>query len=561
MEDIIINIDSRYRDTTIYSNPSKFRMNFNTTYKNIISLKITSIEINNTISYIDEKKNNNFITLYFPNKLNDDTGYKLPLPTGLYQLITSVTNTLNIYIENDINSSEKLMSLSPEKYFYIFYLNDDIDISFDFPNSLKIYQGWTSVYGLVLQITNHITQQYNYYKSLFTSDPINYSSPSLLNKKSEYYTTFTNLKNEPIYYSSFSNLYNGVFNVNDINLPVYDLRYPNYIRTDKIDGFTFFDNTLDSASNLDSNLINLKTNIYTSYISAYIYGLDNYENYNVTKNGSGILDIVCTINSSRFNYFNPNLNTASNTLRNNLNAYKYFLTNQKYSSTRINKNELLQIYNIKVEIDSLRTKIQIKNEFSLYTFNSHYFDGSKYISSSLTRFLTDINSLQQIIPDFEIDFNTFPDSVNSYVNNQFDIKKLNYETVGYYLGYRKNFYTSSSYNTDKLVEAEKFYNNAGEEYIFIRINDYGYIDFFGQKLFAKVLMMPALGNPYLEDNIISKEYRFPQPINISKFDIEILDYLGNIVDFNGSDYSFTIEMKQVLHSDLKRYFDNKLLTN
>lgn len=56
MEEIIINIDSKYRDNELYPYESKFKINFDKTYKNIISAKLSSIEINNHIDLINSKK-------------------------------------------------------------------------------------------------------------------------------------------------------------------------------------------------------------------------------------------------------------------------------------------------------------------------------------------------------------------------------------------------------------------------------------------------------------------------------------------------------------------------
>jgi hypothetical protein len=517
MEEIIINIDSRYRDTTLYNNPSKFKINFTTPYKNIVSIKVTSVEINNSISYIDSSKNNNFFTVHFPNKLNDDIGCKFELPRGLYQVITSITDTLNILFENIINSSDKLVNVSPERYFYIFYLNNNITIQFDFDDQLIISEGWSSVYGIYNQIKKYITTKYDEYHNYCDNNP--------------------SIVKQPLYY--------GQFSIDNIILNVFDVRYTNNIRTDTILGSTFI-------NDLEENLVDLKTLIYSSYVSTYNPLLNDINNFSASTDGTGILDNIC--NYFKTQYPLDNYNIISN---DNLDNYKYFLTNVPFD----NKNELIQIYNMQVEIDSLRTIIEIKNDFTTYQYNCYYKNGGSITKGKITDFIINKHSLVKYIPDFEIDFNTFSTLQNSYSNGDFDIKRLNYETLGYYIGYRKSFYTSQPYNSDKVVEAEKFFNNAGEEYIFLKLNDWGYIDFFSQKLFAKFIMMPSLGNPYLEDNIICKEYKFIQPINISKLNIEMMDYLGNLVDFNGSDYSFTIEMKQIIHSDLKIYYDNKLLTN
>jgi hypothetical protein len=74
MEEILINIDSKYRDVVKYPNECKFRINFEKTYKNIVSLRMTSLEVNNSINYISTQKNNNYIKIHLPNKRNDPHG-------------------------------------------------------------------------------------------------------------------------------------------------------------------------------------------------------------------------------------------------------------------------------------------------------------------------------------------------------------------------------------------------------------------------------------------------------------------------------------------------------
>jgi hypothetical protein len=76
MEDTLISIDSKYRDFSTYSNESKFTFTPEKIYKNIVSVKMVSLELTNTINYISSLKKNNYLTLYLPNKLNDPNGFK-----------------------------------------------------------------------------------------------------------------------------------------------------------------------------------------------------------------------------------------------------------------------------------------------------------------------------------------------------------------------------------------------------------------------------------------------------------------------------------------------------
>jgi hypothetical protein len=167
------------------------------------------------------------------------------------------------------------------------------------------------------------------------------------------------------------------------------------------------------------------------------------------------------------------------------------------------------------------------------------------------------SNLYRDIPEFEINFDTNSPEP-SYSGDVFDIKKLKYPNLGYYLGYRKLNYISTIEDTERVIRPEKIFNTLGDNYIFIRINDWGSLDFFGSKIFGKVLLTSGMGNPKL-DEYVSKEYKFKQPINIQKLDVELVDYLGNTVDMNGFEFSFTLELKQILNSNLKTDLENNFI--
>ena len=52
-------------------------------------------------------------------------------------------------------------------------------------------------------------------------------------------------------------------------------------------------------------------------------------------------------------------------------------------------------------------------------------------------------------------------------------------------------------------------------------------------------------------DFINKEFRFRQPTNIQRLNIELIDYLGNTIDLNGFDWSFTLELKELLNTESK----------
>lgn len=98
-----------------------------------------------------------------------------------------------------------------------------------------------------------------------------------------------------------------------------------------------------------------------------------------------------------------------------------------------------------------------------------------------------------------------------------------------------------------------------DDYIFLKINDWGNINFNNNNnnIFAKIIIL----NNYTQKNIdfINSEYKFKQPVNINKLDIELLDYLGNNITIT-QNYSFTIELISIFNSELKNDLETNFLT-
>jgi hypothetical protein len=495
MEDILVNIDSKYRDTSIYPNESKFRLNFDVPYKNIISAKMVSIELNNSINYIDSSKNNNFVKIHFPNKKNDPNGVLVELPRGLYPSVQPIQTIINVLFNSLVNTQQKFEKIDPEKYFYIFYLNSNVTISIDWDpdtSNLVLNSGWYSIYGLVKQIQDHIRDT-----------------------------------------SVIKNKVN--FTINSFQLPIFDRRFrsstnPDYTRIDSIGSSIF------NTNNLTNNLNNLKNYIYGIYITDII-------TFITSGTGTGILD----------------------SLVNNLYVYpsgyllegSYINSSSKYHILSISATDstvAFQLYNLRMNVDLTEMHVSFKNDFtdtSVVTIYYYYIDSGIQTWSNVTNTLKKLyDSNQDIskdIPDFEMTFN---DPSRVVHNGVFDIKKLDYPSLGFYLGYRSIINSPVIIQTDKIIFAEKFFSLSGNNYIFIKINDWGHIDFYGDKTFAKILLTSKLGNIRIDD-YICKEYKFRQPVDIRRIDIELFDYLGNSIDLNGCDFSFTLEFKQIINSDLK----------
>ena len=582
----MLNVDSRYRDILFYPNECKFRYNLEKMYKNIISARMISIEVNNSATYLDDVKQNNFITVHLPDKINDPDGTKIELDEGLYQIVGVIQNMFNGLFQElfNFNSSLKITTIDgksyAEKYFYFFYLNYDTELTFDFNDSLNypgtlatkltLKKGWYSVYGLVLQIQNYVTTKYNERREFKIANPSD---------------------------SSVIGLDSGNFSLSEFKLAIFDRRFRH---ENKIYDCIRYDTVLifnGILNNLTTNLNSLKEHIYKTYINdttKFILQTTNTTDGKILdKLNTGYYVMTQAPNSTNYT-ITPGDNLTSNSI--------YHLNIAYGSDTPTNPtNQSTQIYNLIMNVDLTALKVSFSNYFTKTTsatnasesFAFYYYytpiPGSNSIEQTWNKtsgteiinlfdklfadkdfayqqgFVTEqekddpsfFYTAEKDIANFEIDFSTYP-IVNPVTNGLVDIKKMVYPPVGYYLGFRPNItkiinqftFKGNLDNTERIISATKIFDTTGDDYMFLRINDWGYIDFFGKKMFAKVLLTTGLGNPKIDD-YVNKEYRFRQPIDVNKLDIELVDYLGNTIDLSGFDWSFTLELKQIINSSEK----------
>jgi len=595
MEEILLNVDSRYRNNLLYPNESKYKYTFDKKYKNIISARMISIEVYNTISYFNDIKQNNYITVHLPNKLNDPNGTQIILDKGLYQDIAMIKNTFdNLFNQSfNLNSSLKKSIINnkahAEKYFYFLYLNENVELTFDFNNvlfepstlatKLTLNKGWYSIYGIVLQIQDYITTKHNERVIFKNTNPSN---------------------------TSVISLDSGNFILNEFILPIFDRRFRHVnklydcIRFDTIGIFNGLNN------NLTNNLNLLKNYVYTIYIN----DITSFVLQTTYDNLTGkLLDKLNTGNYLMTNA--PDTSSYTILAGNLLESKSIYHLNIAYNSVDPVDpiGASTQIYNLKMETDLSLLKVSFSNDFSdTSTYKFYYYftpvPGSAdpqvqtwnktdsgitinlfnklfndknfaYEQNFITQAQRDdiffVYTSEKDIADFEIDFTTnISNSTSSpehISNGLVDIKQMTYPSLGYYLGFRPDttkttdlflFNITTQTNTKKLITGQKIYDTNGDDYIFLKINNWGYLDFFNEKLFAKILLSSNLGGPKI-DEYVNKEFRFRQPIDINKLDIELVDYLGNTIDLYGFNWSFTIEFKQIINTNDKKTIQREAL--
>lgn len=142
-----------------------------------------------------------------------------------------------------------------------------------------------------------------------------------------------------------------------------------------------------------------------------------------------------------------------------------------------------------------------------------------------------------------------------------------HRSLGYRLGY---IYDDTNYLASNQSESydditglssykwtgDTFLNITKDEYLFVRINDYGviYNSQRDKNLLAKIILYDQ---QFIVDNganFLTKTYKFKQPVNLSKFDIELVNQYGKTVDMNYIDFSMTLEVGQIYDSgDYDKY--------
>ena len=209
----------------------------------------------------------------------------------------------------------------------------------------------------------------------------------------------------------------------------------------------------------------------------------------------------------------------------------------------------------------------------------------KLVSDIVTEIQTKLTAIDAT---FKIDHDPLTNKIRIYRDNglQFGlnftpltIKEPYNNGLGYNLGYEQFLYGTAPYSPSDPVpqalttvanatpppstlyqaECETFPDIFGDSYVYIRINDYDVIEHqnFRQSffpVFAKVLLPFNTKNQLINDidllNVVQRQYNFLQPVNIQRLTITVYDAYGNTIDMKGANFSFTLEIEEVLNPSL-----------
>jgi len=208
----------------------------------------------------------------------------------------------------------------------------------------------------------------------------------------------------------------------------------------------------------------------------------------------------------------------------------FFIFSQERGSNSFKIKDGAGIWNtIKIESNNYSLNdliIELNNSLDLI-----YGPGFFIFSVNTQNFI----SLTRTIPGpFEIDFKN---GLNYY------------PSLGYYLGYRNDSYISNG-----ILKADVLPDVNGENYIFVRINNWGNMQVqptIPINVLAKIIMKGNKGTIIYDNksDFINKTYIFRQPQNVNKMEIELIDAYGNQLINNGLDWSMTLEVGQIYKKD------------
>ncbi len=143
--------------------------------------------------------------------------------------------------------------------------------------------------------------------------------------------------------------------------------------------------------------------------------------------------------------------------------------------------------------------------------------------------------------------------------------------LGYNLGYRQRCYTVSTPATTVplttfSLTAEAVVDVVGDTYMFLALNDLHTVEHrSGEKYFqhlAKIIIREDKNTIIYDDGstLLSNEIIFPSPVDLSTLNVQLLDAYGNVINLNGSHFSFTLEITEVLNTKLYDFYRNYIWT-
>jgi hypothetical protein len=159
-------------------------------------------------------------------------------------------------------------------------------------------------------------------------------------------------------------------------------------------------------------------------------------------------------------------------------------------------------------------------------------------------------------------------SASSGVKFALDFRGSPYDhrTYDWGLGYNLGFSQKAYLTPDTFFTGSAIIDIIGAAYVFFQLDNIEPIQHYTPEknvisAFAKLIMTGDKNSIVYDDgsSFITKEYRFQQPTDFFLIHPRIVDTYGDLVDLNGKNYSFTLELEEVTNlGAYKQFRDNAL---
>lgn len=230
---------------------------------------------------------------------------------------------------------------------------------------------------------------------------------------------------------------------------------------------------------------------------------------------------------------------------------------------------MYKINEIKNVIEIKLSSIRIPN--TAYTISEYkknnviYFNDNELIIEDgiydVTNLLNEINGFLNTLSGdlIVIDLNNVTGKTRIFSESNFTvyIPKLNsYDSLANILGFAPTDEQGNvSLTGNNIYIAENMFNVYDNLYYLMRLNDIGKVYSKNIRYFAKILA--RMSKTFIDfegsHEYVSKSIVFDQPINLDYISVEIHDYLNNLVNLNGLEIDFSLEIKFINNKLLKQY--------
>ena len=127
--------------------------------------------------------------------------------------------------------------------------------------------------------------------------------------------------------------------------------------------------------------------------------------------------------------------------------------------------------------------------------------------------------------------------------------------LGYFLGFTRKLHRSATV-APFVVVSDQCANFAGDNYLFLRLNDWACVrqtvgdnDFTAM---AKIVLREPKDHMAFDDYASqhAKEVTFPNPTDLTRFKVQLLDPYGELMDLCSAQFSFSVEVLEVKNPSL-----------